>query len=291
MQEHEKQKTIEQLIATLQESEKLMNITEECAEIQQAASKAMRFGLNNHCPDKIDETNAENMMIEYYQLSVLIEQLQNEGLLPTFPNEHIEAIKKNKIEKVAYWRETSLNWQKLLELYDRQRLLELYDRQRCIGAEEIRLWEIAHRANKTDGKIKASETLTGEQSTDANTQLVYVNVESMGHSRSLPFMCKEEIEFWREKQKTMYHKNKTSRKLEKKQLKKMHGDCIWIEFINELKGVYNDTYAPYYGSVLGEDGNFETLRAESYVLVKEGMAFVVGLKIESYGKLWVAYKD
>ena len=45
---------------------------EECAEIAQAASKAIRFGPDNSYPEKGGETNAEALLKEYIQLGAII---------------------------------------------------------------------------------------------------------------------------------------------------------------------------------------------------------------------------
>lgn len=45
---------------------------EECAEIQQALSKAIRFGFEDHHPSRVDETNEEQMLTEFYQLTAMI---------------------------------------------------------------------------------------------------------------------------------------------------------------------------------------------------------------------------
>ena len=43
----------------------LVVVNEECAEIQQATSKALRFGLYNGHPNK-ETMNEEDILIEYY---------------------------------------------------------------------------------------------------------------------------------------------------------------------------------------------------------------------------------
>lgn len=53
----------------------LVTVSEECAEIQKAVSKALRFGLGNHHPDEPDVTNADDILFEYIQLQALIESL------------------------------------------------------------------------------------------------------------------------------------------------------------------------------------------------------------------------
>lgn len=84
----------------------LITISEECAEIQQATSKALRFGLENHHP-KSNITNAKQIMNEYYQLSALIMHLQDYDILPTLSDSEIEEIMQSKIKNVAKWQEVS----------------------------------------------------------------------------------------------------------------------------------------------------------------------------------------
>ena len=53
----------------MQESENLYVVAmEECAELQQALSKGLRFGMYNHHPDRPYQTNAQEVLQEYYQL-------------------------------------------------------------------------------------------------------------------------------------------------------------------------------------------------------------------------------
>lgn len=86
--------------------ENLLVITsEECAEIQQAVSKSLRFGLDNSYEKQ--PANAVQIMTEYYQLQAMIEELQKRMILPYFTYDTIFDIKKSKIEKVNYYNEES----------------------------------------------------------------------------------------------------------------------------------------------------------------------------------------
>lgn len=80
---------------------------EECAEIQQALSKALRFGFDDHHPSRADETNEEQLLTEFYQLTAMIEEMQNRGIIAGFAQEKIEQVKQNKIEKVYKYMEYS----------------------------------------------------------------------------------------------------------------------------------------------------------------------------------------
>lgn len=82
-----------------EEENLLITVSEECAEIQQAVSKSLRFGLDNHHPTRM-KSNAEEVLIEYYQLSAMIELLQENNTLPRFGTNNIAAIKREKVNTV-----------------------------------------------------------------------------------------------------------------------------------------------------------------------------------------------
>ena len=78
---------------------------EEAAEIQQAIAKSLRFGMNNHYAEQ--PTNSMCILTEYYQLQVIIEELQNREVLPNLTYDVVDSIKKAKIAKVNYYNEES----------------------------------------------------------------------------------------------------------------------------------------------------------------------------------------
>lgn len=79
---------------------------EECAEVAQACSKTMRFGVDSYHPDKGEnELHVDEVMIEYYQLQSMIEELQKECILPVYDEERIKAIKEDKLNKVEKYYE------------------------------------------------------------------------------------------------------------------------------------------------------------------------------------------
>lgn len=80
---------------------------EECAEIQQALSKAIRFGFDDHHPSRADETNEEQMLTEFYQLTAMIEELQKHGIIKGFTQEKINQVQQNKIKKVYKYMDYS----------------------------------------------------------------------------------------------------------------------------------------------------------------------------------------
>jgi len=75
-------------------------LIEECAEIQKVASKALRFGLDDHAPDS-DSTNAEDIITEIYDLLAIIEMLKEEKIIFDLPDTK-ELIKQKKDKVTKY---------------------------------------------------------------------------------------------------------------------------------------------------------------------------------------------
>lgn len=80
-------------------------LMEEAAEVQQAVSKLIRFGSNNHNPKNPETTNSEDIMIEYYQLQAVMELLQEKGKLPILTTDEIRNIKKYKKRKLKFFED------------------------------------------------------------------------------------------------------------------------------------------------------------------------------------------
>lgn len=80
-------------------------LMEEAAEVQQAVSKLIRFGSNNHNPKTPERTNVDDIMTEYYQLQAVMELLQEKGKLPILSPEEIRYIKKDKKRKLKYFED------------------------------------------------------------------------------------------------------------------------------------------------------------------------------------------
>lgn len=90
-------------------------VGEECGEIQQAISKVARFGPkstkytkgcnsnNQNHNDKYFNTNADNVLEEFYQLAAIIEMLQDERILPRYHRDDIIDIKRRKKNKVDFY--------------------------------------------------------------------------------------------------------------------------------------------------------------------------------------------
>jgi NTP pyrophosphatase (non-canonical NTP hydrolase) len=73
-------------------------LAEECAEVQQAVAKALRFGLDDGYPCKTT-TNAEDIAYEYKDLVAVMEmlELEIEGISKLANSEVDKRIKKEKV--------------------------------------------------------------------------------------------------------------------------------------------------------------------------------------------------
>ena len=83
----------------------LIVANEECAEISKEICKSLRFGLDNKYPEHA-RTNAEKILTEFYQLSALIETLQDHKALPILSEAKVKNIKSKKLAAVKEWYET-----------------------------------------------------------------------------------------------------------------------------------------------------------------------------------------
>lgn len=77
----------------------LVTLMEECSEIQQATSKALRFGLDGISPTE-RKSNKDLILQEYYELTAIMDMLIDDGVLPRYSSEKVTDIKTNKKEKV-----------------------------------------------------------------------------------------------------------------------------------------------------------------------------------------------
>ena len=74
---------------------------EECAELQQAVCKALRFGLDDGSPDR-QTTNAEDIMKEYTDLIAVMTMLLGEGIIQDY---NIDRAIEAKCKKVLGYME------------------------------------------------------------------------------------------------------------------------------------------------------------------------------------------
>lgn len=73
---------------------------EECAELQQAISKALRFGLHNHHPNKPDRSNELDIQTEYTQLCETMRLLERRGILQSLPLSDTYIIRGDKVASI-----------------------------------------------------------------------------------------------------------------------------------------------------------------------------------------------
>ncbi|MFW3653520.1 hypothetical protein [Vagococcus fluvialis] len=78
----------------------LVCLMEESAEIAQAAAKSIRFGLDDSHPERVGETNEDDLLEKLYQCIAVVEMLQENKNLKTLTNEEIQCIKNKKKEKM-----------------------------------------------------------------------------------------------------------------------------------------------------------------------------------------------
>ncbi len=78
----------------------LVTLSEECAEVQQAVSKVLRFGQDNYNPATPQVTNELEVLTEYYQLIAVMEMLIESGVLKQLCDCEIAEIKASKKYKV-----------------------------------------------------------------------------------------------------------------------------------------------------------------------------------------------
>ena len=82
-------------------------LTEECAEVQKAVSKALRFGLEDGYPGG-DTTNAQDIAKEVIHLMAVIDMLKEQGIIAQLKGEaSIYDSKRNRVlEYIDYARST-----------------------------------------------------------------------------------------------------------------------------------------------------------------------------------------
>lgn len=86
----------------------LVTAMEECAELQQAISKALRFSTENTYPTNVDEsTNAQNIITEYYQLIAVMNMIFDSDIITDISEEEKQEIISRKKRKVKLYQSRS----------------------------------------------------------------------------------------------------------------------------------------------------------------------------------------
>jgi len=79
--------------------EELAEISAEAISMIKICSKAQRFGLDDHNPHN-SIRNDDLLMKEYYEFQSIIENCQENGILPVFDEATINKLKHDKKEKL-----------------------------------------------------------------------------------------------------------------------------------------------------------------------------------------------
>lgn len=72
---------------------------EECAEVQQAISKALRFGLGDNNPHTPRQSNAVDIAYELADTIAIFRILQEKNIIPTLDLEKLISNKRDKVSK------------------------------------------------------------------------------------------------------------------------------------------------------------------------------------------------
>ena len=86
----------------------MVTAMEECSEVQQAISKALRFGIDTTIPNEPDKTNRFQILEEYYQLQAVMELLMDGSELWPLREDEINAIKTKKTLNVDKYQKYSI---------------------------------------------------------------------------------------------------------------------------------------------------------------------------------------
>lgn len=84
----------------------LLVAMEECSELQQAISKAMRFGMDRIIPET-DCTNEHHIMVEYRQLQTVMNMLRARGILHDLSDYDNAATDFLKVDRVQHYEQVS----------------------------------------------------------------------------------------------------------------------------------------------------------------------------------------
>jgi len=77
----------------------LLNLMEECAEVQQAVSKALRFGLEDFNPNTARRNNAEDIAHELIDILTIRDMLLHNNVIPPLDEVDLKEKKRIKLNK------------------------------------------------------------------------------------------------------------------------------------------------------------------------------------------------
>lgn len=80
----------------------LTTLGEECAEVIQRVSKALRFGLDEIQQGQ-DKTNAQRILIEFVDCIAVLEMLQTDGAIPIEDGDVLDEMTDSKKVRVEKW--------------------------------------------------------------------------------------------------------------------------------------------------------------------------------------------
>lgn len=146
----------------MKESERLLIVAmEECAEIQQEVSKALRFGTENHHPDEPHITNGERILREYHQLRAVMNLLIIKRVLKGISEAESNRIFREKVESIERWEEYSEAGQQDESIC---KMCEAYMADvECDMKEECPAAGIVKRLREAEETIKAKEKVIKER--------------------------------------------------------------------------------------------------------------------------------
>lgn len=146
----------------MKENERLLIVAmEECAEIQQEVSKALRFGTENHHPDEPHITNGERILREYHQLRAVMNLLIMKRVLKGISEAESSRVFREKVESIERWEEYSAAGQqdesvcKMCEAY-------MADAE-CDMKEECPAADVVKRLKDAEEAVKAKEKIIKER--------------------------------------------------------------------------------------------------------------------------------
>ena len=84
----------------------LVCLAEEAAEVQKAATKALRFGLYNHHPG-LPTRNRDTLAHELVELAVITERLLEASAIPALSKKDEESIKAAKFNRLLLYAKES----------------------------------------------------------------------------------------------------------------------------------------------------------------------------------------